>query len=52
MQEVIGAFECANGWCNGNMFNVTWRKENCTFENGKMQLIAEYERISFIPFEE
>ncbi len=32
-------FESADGWCNGDMFNVTWRKENCTFENGKMQLI-------------
>ncbi len=32
-------FEAADGWCNGSMFNVTWRKENCTFENGKMQLI-------------
>lgn len=36
-----GLFECASGWCNGSMFNVTWRKENCTFENGKMQLIID-----------
>ncbi|MCM1023047.1 MAG: glycoside hydrolase family 16 protein [Prevotella sp.] len=34
-------FEAADGWCNGSMFNVTWRKENCTFENGKMQLIID-----------
>ncbi len=34
-------FEPADGWCNGSMFNVTWRKENCTFENGKMQLIID-----------
>ena len=34
-------FEPADGWCNGSMFNVTWRKDNCTFENGKMQLIID-----------
>lgn len=34
-------FKCADGWSNGSMFNVTWRKENCTFENGKMQLIID-----------
>ncbi len=34
-----GLFEAADGWCNGSMFNVTWRADNCTFENGKMQLI-------------
>ncbi len=31
--------EIANGWSNGNMFNVTWRKSNCTFNDNKMQLI-------------
>lgn len=31
-------WECADGWCNGSMFNVTWRKKNITFEDGKMQL--------------
>ena len=34
-------FEAANGWCNGSMFNVTWRKQNVTFEDGKMQLIID-----------
>lgn len=34
-------FEPADGWCNGSMFNVTWRRENCTFENGMMQLIID-----------
>lgn len=34
-------FEASNGWCNGSMFNVTWRDANCTFENGKMQLIID-----------
>lgn len=36
-----GIFNRSNGWCNGDMFNVTWRKDNCTFENGKMQLIID-----------
>ena len=30
--------EIANGWSNGSMFNVTWRKNNCTFTGDKMQL--------------
>ncbi len=34
-------FEAANGWCNGSMFNVTWRKRNVTFNEGKMQLIID-----------
>lgn len=37
-------FEIADGWSNGNMFNVTWRKDNCTFENGKMQLIIDEDK--------
>ena len=37
-------FEAADGWCNGSMFNVTWRKDNCTFENGKMQLIIDEDK--------
>ena len=34
-------WECANGWTNGSMFNVTWRKNNVTFINGKMQLVID-----------
>lgn len=34
-------FECSDGWSNGNMFNCTWRKENVTFNDGKMQLIID-----------
>ena len=34
-------FECSDGWSNGNMFNCTWRKENVTFNGGKMQLIID-----------
>lgn len=31
-------WECADGWTNGNMFNVNWRRSNITFNNGVMQL--------------
>lgn len=34
-------WECADGWTNGNMFNVTWRKSNVTFNDGIMQLIID-----------
>lgn len=34
-------FHMADGWCNGSMFNVTWRKKNVTFNDGKMQLIID-----------
>ncbi|MBQ7934325.1 MAG: glycoside hydrolase family 16 protein [Lachnospiraceae bacterium] len=34
-------FECADGWCNGSVFNVTWRKSNVTFNEGNMQLIID-----------
>lgn len=34
-------FEISDGWSNGDMFNVTWRKTNCTFEDEKMQLIID-----------
>lgn len=37
-------FEPADGWCNGSMFNVTWRKDNCTFNDGKMQLIIDRDK--------
>lgn len=33
--------EIANGWTNGNPFNVTWRKTNVTFNDGKMQLVID-----------
>lgn len=35
------ACEIADGWTNGNPFNVTWRKTNCTFVDDKMQLIID-----------
>lgn len=35
--------EASNGWTNGSMFNVFWRGENVTFENGKMQLKIDYD---------
>lgn len=34
-------YEIANGWSNGNMFNCTWRKNNCTFEDGVMKLTID-----------
>ena len=34
-------YEIADGWTNGSMFNVTWRRKNVTFENGCMQLIID-----------
>ncbi len=33
--------ECSSGWTNGSMFNVFWRSENCTFNDGKMQLVID-----------
>lgn len=44
-------FEVANGWSNGNMFNCTWRKQNCTFTDEKMQLIIAWDTAgSSIPY--
>lgn len=37
-------FECSNGWSNGDMFNCTWRKDNVTFNDGKMQLIIDKDK--------
>ena len=37
-------FEVSNGWSNGSMFNVTWRADNVTFENGNMQLIIDNDK--------
>ncbi len=37
-------WECANGWTNGSMFNVTWRKDNVTFNDGNMQLIIDNDK--------
>lgn len=47
-------WKISDGWTNGSMFNVTWRADNVTFENGKMQLIIDYdtkdEPINGIPY--
>ncbi len=37
-------WECANGWTNGSMFNVTWRKDNVIFNDGNMQLIIDNDK--------
>ena len=39
-------WECADGWTNGNMFNVTWRKDNVTFNDEKMQLIINKDLLT------
>jgi endoglucanase len=44
------SFECSDGWSNGSMFNVTWRKRNVTFENGRMQLIIDSDGLQTIPY--
>ena len=38
-------FEPADGWTNGDPFNVFWHKENVTFKNGRMQLIIDKDKI-------
>ena len=44
-------FECSDGWTNGNMFNVTWRAENCTFENGIMSLTIDKDsKVGTVPY--
>lgn len=41
----------ADGWCNGSMFNVTWRADNVTFKNGKMQLIIDKDKqLGTVPY--
>ena len=38
-------FEAADGWTNGDPFNVFWHKENVTFKNGRMQLTINKDSI-------
>lgn len=38
-------FECSDGWTNGDPFNVTWRKNSVTFEDGKMQLTIDNDPV-------
>ncbi len=37
-------YTCADGWCNGSMFNVTWRKDNVRFEDGVMKLFIDKDK--------
>ena len=39
-------WECADGWTNGSMFNVTWRKSNVSFNDEKMQLTIDKDLLS------
>ena len=45
-------FETADGYSNGSMFNVTWRKKNVTFNDGKMQLVIDNDvaKLKGIPY--
>lgn len=44
-------FEASNGWTNGNMFNVTWRGDNCVLEDGRLKLIIDRDSAdSSIPY--
>ena len=37
-------FEASDGWSNGSMFNVTWRADNVTFNDGRMQLVIDNDK--------
>lgn len=43
--ELPESFECADGYSNGSMFNVTWRNKNVTFTDSKMQLIIDKDPV-------
>ena len=46
-------FICSDGWTNGSMFNVSWRKENVRFEDSVMKLFIDRdsgELIDNIPY--
>lgn len=45
LSGIPDGFECSDGWTNGSMFNVTWRKKNVTFEDGNMQLILDNDPV-------
>lgn len=34
-------FYASDGWSNGNMFDCTWKKANCKFEDGVMKLTID-----------
>lgn len=36
-------FEASNGWTNGNMFNVTWRKSNVQAGDGYVRLVLDHD---------
>lgn len=39
--DIFELFEASDGWCNGSMFNVTWRRENVILQNGEMRLMLD-----------
>lgn len=38
-------WELADGWTNGSMFNVTWRKGNASFTDGTMKLKIDKDAV-------
>lgn len=38
-------FYASDGWSNGSMFNCTWRKRNCTFEDGVLKLSIDTDGV-------
>lgn len=43
--SVSDYFDKSDGWTNGNMFQCTWREKNCTFDNGRLILTIDRDRI-------
>ena len=41
--------EKADGWCNGDMFDCTWRADNVVFENGIMKLVIDSDGEGALP---
>lgn len=40
-EDVSTLFDISDGWSNGAMFDCTWRRDNCVFEDGKMALVID-----------
>lgn len=38
-------FSAANGWTNGNMFNVTWRRDNLQAADGFVRLVLDFDKF-------
>lgn len=49
---VPAGFGVSDGWTNGNVFNVTWRRKNVQAEDGHILLILDHDNIKYkgIPY--